>query len=110
MARGRALFFKTKRSRGHCFSTASKIKDSVNIGRALYYIGDCYLENQKDSAYYYYKESEKIFRKINNSDRLAKVLYNKAYLLYYEGNYVESEIEVIKALNLLKNGKNLLYQ
>lgn len=92
------------------FSTASKIKDSVNIGRALYYIGDCYLENQKDSAYYYYKESEKIFRKIKNQDRLAKALYNKAYLLYYEGNYVESEIEVIKALNLLKNGKNLLYQ
>lgn len=91
-------------------STALKIKDSINMGRALYYIGDCYLDFQKDSAYYYYKESEKIFRKINNSDRLAKVLYNKAYLLYYEGNYVESEIEVIKALNLLKNGKNLLYQ
>ena len=91
-------------------STALKIKDSINMGRALYYIGDCYLDFQKDSAYYYYKESEKIFRKINNSDRLAKVLYNKAYLLYYEGNYVESEIEVIKALNLLKNEKNLLYQ
>lgn len=91
------------------FLTASKLKDSINIGRALYYIGDCYLDYQKDSAYYYYKESEKIFRKINNRDRLAKVLYNKAYLLYYEGNYIESEIEVIKALNLLKNEKNLLY-
>jgi signal transduction histidine kinase len=89
--------------------TASNIKDSLNIGRALYYIGDCFMDFQKDSAYYYYKESEKIFRKINNYDRLAKVLYNKAYLLYYEGNYVESEIEVIKALNLLKNEKNLLY-
>ena len=32
------------------FSTASKIKDSVNIGRALYYIGDCYLENQKKGS------------------------------------------------------------
>lgn len=92
------------------YTTSVILKDSINIGRALYYIGDCYLDFQKDSAYYYYKESEKIFRKINNSDRLAKVLYNKAYLLYYEGNYVESEIEVIKALNLLKNEKNLLYQ
>ncbi len=89
--------------------TASNIKDSLNVGRALYYIGDCFMDFQKDSAYYYYKESEKIFRKINNHDRLAKALYNKAYLLYYEGNYVESEIEVIKALNLLKNEKNLLY-
>lgn len=94
----------------NAYSTSLIIKDSLNLGRALYYIGDCYLDYQKDSAYYYYKESEKIFRKINNHDRLAKVLYNKAYLLYYEGNYVESEIEVIKALNHLKNGKNLLYQ
>lgn len=93
----------------NAYSTSLIIKDSLNIGRALYYIGDCYLDYQKDSAYYYYKESEKIFRKINNHDRLAKVLYNKAYLLYYEGNYVESEIEVIKALNHLKYGKNLLY-
>ena len=93
----------------NAYSTSLIIKDSLNIGRALYYIGDCYLDYQKDSAYFYYKESEKIFRKINNHDRLAKVLYNKAYLLYYEGNYVESEIEVIKALNHLKNGKNLLY-
>jgi signal transduction histidine kinase len=91
------------------FDIACKTKDTFSMGRALYYIGDCFMDFQKDSAYYYYKESEKIFRKINNHDRLAKVLYNKAYLLYYEGNYVESEIEVIKALNLLKNKKNLLY-
>lgn len=90
------------------FLIASKIKDSVNIGRALYYIGDCYLDYQKDSAYYYYKESEKIFRKINNPDRLGFVLYNKAYLLFYEGNYVESEIEVIKSLNYLKISSNLV--
>jgi signal transduction histidine kinase len=88
--------------------TALKIKDSLNLGRALYYIGDCYLGNKKDSAYYYYKESEKIFRKLNNQDRLAKVLYNKAYLLFYEGNYVESEIEVIKSLNYLKNNGKLI--
>lgn len=65
------------------------------------------MDSQKDSAYYYYKESEKIFKKINNHDRLAKVYFNKAYLLYYEGNYVESEIEVIKALRLLHNSKQL---
>lgn len=85
---------------------AQSRKDSNSVGRALYYIGDCFKDYQKDSAYYYYKESEKIYRKINNQNRLAKVYYNKAYLLYYEGNYIESEIEVIKALNCLKyNGK-----
>lgn len=83
-------------------------KDSFSIGRSLYYIGDCYLEYKKDSAYYYYKESEKIYRLIKNEDRLAKVYYNKAYLLFYEGNYVESEIEVIKALNNLKKSDKLI--
>jgi len=76
------------------------------MGRALYYMGDCYEYTKKDSAYYYYKESEKIFRLIGNRDRLAKVHYNKAYLLFYEGNYVESEIEVIKALQNLDNSTN----
>lgn len=61
------------------YATSVTLKDSLNMGRALYYIGDCYLDYQKDSAYYFYKESEKIFRKIKNQDRLSKVLYNKAY-------------------------------
>lgn len=83
-------------------------KDSFSIGRSLYYMGDCFLQYQKDSSYYYYKESEKIYKLLKNEDRLAKVYYNKAYLLFYEGNYVESEIEVIKALNNLKKSKKLI--
>jgi signal transduction histidine kinase len=89
------------------YMNAIQNKDSFSIGRALYYMGDCYENFQKDSAYYYYKESEKIFKLIKNEDRLAKVHYNKAYLLFYEGNYVESEIEVVKSMNYLKNGNNL---
>jgi len=86
---------------------AQKRADTFSIGRALYYMGDCFMNSQRDSAYYYFKESEKIFKKINNKDRLAKVYFNKANLLYYEGNYVESEIEVIKALSLLHDSKQL---
>lgn len=89
---------------------AIKLKDSFSIGRANYYMGDCFMDYQKDSAYYYYKESEKIFRLIKNEDRLAKVHYNKAFLLFYEGNYTESEIEVIKAMHYLKNTDNLVYK
>lgn len=89
------------------FDIAEQNKDSFSMGRALYYMGDCYENFQKDSAYYYYKESEKIFKLLKNEDRLAKVHYNKAYLLFYEGNYVESEIEVIKSMSYLKKGNNL---
>ncbi|OGS81714.1 MAG: hypothetical protein A3G95_05110 [Flavobacteria bacterium RIFCSPLOWO2_12_FULL_31_7] len=70
-------------------------------------MADCFRENNKDSAFYYLKQSEKIYLLIKNDDRLAKVHYNKAYLLFYEGNYTESEIEVVKALNYLKKGDNL---
>ena len=90
------------------YQTALILKDSFTMGRSLYYMGDCFEDFQKDSAYYYYKESEKIFRLTKNEDRLAKVHYNKAYLLFYEGNYTDSEIEVIKALQNLKNSSKKL--
>lgn len=88
------------------FDIAESLKDSLGMGRALYYMGDCYEFTKKDSAYYYYKESENIFRLIGNKERLAKVHFNKSYLLFYEGNFAESEVEVIKALQNLNNSKN----
>ena len=91
------------------YQTALVLKDSFTMGRSLYYMGDCFEDFKKDSAYYYYKESEKIFRLLKNEDRLAKVQYNKAYLLFYEGNYTESEIEVIKALQNLKSSSKKLH-
>lgn len=90
------------------YQTALVLKDSFTMGRSLYYMGDCFEDFQKDSAYYYYKESEKIFRLLKSEDRLAKVHYNKAYLLFYEGNYTDSEIEVIKALQNLRNSSKKL--
>lgn len=88
---------------------SKKINDSVSMGRALYYMGDCYEKYQKDSAYFYYKESEKIFRAIKDNEKLAKALFNKAHLLFTEGNYVESEVEVIKALNKLYSSKKYIF-
>ena len=86
--------------------------DSVSVGRSLYYMGDCYENYRKDSAYYYYKESEKIFRNLRNKEKIAKALFNKAHLLFKEGNYTESEIEVTKALQELQYSSDydLLYQ
>lgn len=100
--------FKTSKK---IFKTSKSINDSISMGRALYYMGDCYESFLKDSAYYFYKESEKIFRLIKNDEKTAKALFNKAHLLFTEGNYIESEVEVIKALQKIKNSKNyeLLY-
>jgi signal transduction histidine kinase len=86
-----------------------KSKDSVSIGRALYYMGDCFENFQKDSAYYYYKESEKVFRLLKNDEKIAKVLFNKAHLLFTSGNYIESEVEAMKALQKIKHAKKYLF-
>jgi signal transduction histidine kinase len=83
------------------YRLSSEAKDSLSIGKALCYLGDYYVESKKDSAYYLYKQAEKTYRLINNDERIAKTLFKKAHLLFFEGNYIESEIEVSQALKLL---------
>ena len=85
---------------------AKEAGDSADIGRAYYYIGDSYELTKKDSAYFYYLEAEKIFRKIHDDERTGKMIFNKAYILFYDGNYIESEIELSKALLYLKDTNN----
>jgi signal transduction histidine kinase len=84
------------------FHLTSELKDSMSIAKSLYYIGDCYEITQKDSAYFYYQKAEKLYRLLGNNERIGRMLFNKAYLLFYDGNYLESEILVSKALQLLK--------
>jgi len=87
---------------------AQKANDSLGLGRAYYHIGDYFEFTHKDSAYYYYKQAEKIFSATKNTDRLAKVLFNKAYILFFDGVYSESEIELTRVLHYLKNSDNYL--
>ena len=80
--------------------------DSSGIAKSYHYIGDCYEINNKDSAYYYYQKAEKLYRLLKNDELIGKMLFNKAYLLFFEGNYLESEIMVSNSLQLLKNSKD----
>ncbi|MFV8346464.1 sensor histidine kinase [Flavobacterium sp. ZB4P13] len=80
--------------------------DSVRIPKALYYVGDCYQNSKSDSAYFYYLQAEKLYHKMHDYDSMARMLFNKAYVLFYDGNYVECEVEISKALQYLKNSIN----
>jgi signal transduction histidine kinase len=82
-------------------------KDTLGIAKSYYYMGDSYESTQKDSAYYYYQRAEKLYRILNNNEMISRMLFNKAYILFYDGNYVESEIFVSKALKLLKNSEDI---
>ena len=88
-------------------SLSTTAKDTFSIAKAYSYIGDTYEVSKKDSAYYYYQKSEKLYRLLNNSSFIGKMLFKKAYILFFEGNYIESEAEVSNALLYLKNGKDV---
>jgi signal transduction histidine kinase/tetratricopeptide (TPR) repeat protein len=86
---------------------SSIAKDTFSLARAYSHLGDTYEFSQKDSAYYYHQQSEKLYRLLNNKDRIGIELLKKAYILFYEGNYLESEIQVSNALLYLKKGHDL---
>lgn len=90
---------------------SKQANDSVRMAKASYYVGDCYENSKKDSAYFYYIKAEKLYYKIGDYDNVGRMLFNKAHVLFYDGNYVECEIEVSKALQYLKKSANhqLLY-
>lgn len=90
---------------------SEQARDTTAIAKSFYFIGDTYEIIHKDSAYYYYQKAEKLYRNLRNDSMIGKMQFNKAYLLFYEGNYIESEIMLSNALQLLKKSddKKLLY-
>jgi len=96
---------------GNILEMSIKAKDTFDIAKSYQYLGDCYETRKKDSAYYYYQRAEKLYRIIGNYEKVAKMMFLKAVILYYEGNYVESEIMVSEALQYLNksNDIELLY-
>ena len=90
---------------------SNKAKDTLDIAKSYYYMGDCYETTKRDSAYYYYQRAEKLYQLLGNNEKVGKMEFNKAFMLYFEGNYLESEILVSNALQLLKksNDTELLY-
>lgn len=83
-----------------------KASDSSGIAKSYHYIGDCFEINKKDSAYFYYQKAEKLYRLLRKDELVGKMLFNKAYLLFFEGNYLESEIMVSNSLKLLNKSKD----
>lgn len=88
-------------------------KDSLNIAKAEYYLGDFYFFTSKnDSAYYYFLSAEKKYKTLNDKSSLATTILHKAYILLYEKDYLGSESETIKVLNIAKEIKDesLIYE
>ena len=100
------LFQKSLKVSKRIFNLSLMVNDSIGMAKSLDYIGDSYNTTIKDSAYFYYHNAEKLYRLLNDNEKTARMIFNKGYLLFYEGNYLESEIQVFKALQFLKNINN----
>jgi signal transduction histidine kinase len=88
-------------------------KDSSAIAKADYYLGDYYFFTSKnDSAYLYYVSAEKKYRALKDELNLANVLLHKSNILLFEKDFLGSESQTIKALNIAKKEKDneLIYE
>jgi signal transduction histidine kinase len=86
---------------------SNKATDTLDIAKSYQYMGDCYETTKRDSAYYYYQCAEKLYLLLGNNEKVGKMRFIKAYLLYFEGDYLESEIMISDALQLLKKSNDI---
>ena len=104
---------KYKETTNKILNISKSNNDSLNIAKAEYYLGDYYFSLSKnDSAYYYYLEAEKKYETTKDKENLANTILHKAYVLLYEKDFVGSESETIKVLNIAKeiNDQSLIYE
>jgi signal transduction histidine kinase len=98
------LYDRAISSSSYLYRLSSQSKDSSRMARALYISADAYYGKQnRDSAFYQYSQSEKIYDHINDLGRLGEVVLYKAYIYYDIGEYESCEAEAVKALKLLQN-------
>jgi len=92
-----------KRTTKILYAKALAEKDSLSIATALRFFGIYYRDTSKnDSAFYYYIKAENIYKSLNESENLCKVLYGKGLVKYYENDFLGSETELIKSLKISK--------
>lgn len=102
-----------RKSNKIAISLSEKLKDSSSLAYNHWdlatFLGDYAVE---DSAYYHYSEAEKIFRALNNQYYTGRMLLNMAAIQSAIKDYIGSEINTIKAIEVfesLKKHENLFH-
>lgn len=90
-----------------------KRKDTLQIAKAEYYLGDYYFYKFKnDSAYYYYLNAEKKYKNSDDKYNYAVTTLHLARVLLFEKDFLGSEIQTINALRMANalNEEALVYE
>ena len=92
---------------------AESNKDSLNIAKADYYLGDYYFETFKsDSAYYYYTKAKKEYEAVDDEYNLTITILHMSRVLLFEKDYLGCEtlaVQVLKKAEKLED-QDLIYQ
>ncbi|WP_335965062.1 ATP-binding protein [Galbibacter sp. PAP.153] len=81
---------------------AREKQDSISLANLYWDIGNYYAKGiLKDSAFFYYSQAQKLFKNLDRSFLESRMLINKAIVQSSIKDYVGSEINSIKALELL---------
>lgn len=103
-------YFKVSKS---ALLLAKNKKDTLQIAKAEYYLGDYYFYKfQNDSAYYYYLKAKDKYEKTTDKYNLAVTTLHIARVLLFEKDFLGSEIETINALRVAQEIEDteLIYQ
>lgn len=91
-----------------CRDLALQANDSTHLAKAYTYQGEYfYTQNKADSAVISYKKAQKIYSLLKDNDNTARVIIRMAEGLIDAGSHDLAEIETIKALELIKNTKDV---
>lgn len=110
----RGLFIESKQALEEIFKRATKKKDTLHQAKVYWYLGNVYDNQQKlDSAFLCYTKAEKLYN-LTKKDSLnwGRMISYKAGILYNMGISAESEVQTIRALNILNKSRNtrLIYE
>lgn len=82
---------------------AIRAKDSVTLAETHWDLGSFFRSNTvEDSAYFHFVAAQKIYSSLNNQFLAGRLLYNMAVVQGDVRDYTGSEINTIKAIELLK--------
>ncbi|WP_157632563.1 ATP-binding protein [Cochleicola gelatinilyticus] len=82
---------------------AQTLKDTNKLARLHWDLGNFFYGSvYKDSAFYHYSKSERLYRKTNNMFYAGRMQINKAIILTAIGDYTGSEIATFSALKTLQ--------
>ncbi|GGG39786.1 tetratricopeptide repeat-containing sensor histidine kinase [Bizionia arctica] len=83
---------------------ATKINDSLALGYINNVLGWYHKQKeQKDSAYFYFYNASKLFKKLNKSQKEAEVLASMADIQFEERDYIGCEQNAFNAIRIYQN-------